>query len=187
MIVFVAPWSTVIVKQQIIVYLHRTLAYPSPWKSACYIMITVDRGSTSIIYNSTNQAPNSIIRVYYRPQRSCGQGYVFTRVCDSVNRGVSASVHAGIPPSADPLGSRPPGADTPWEQTPTPRSRHLPQSRQPPPPSRLQHTVNEWPVSILLECILVIHENFNQFYYPSVSGRHSLGINLRNWLVSISS
>ena len=22
---------------------------------------------------------------YYRPQRSCGQGYVFTRVCDSVN------------------------------------------------------------------------------------------------------
>ena len=24
---------------------------------------------------------------YYRPQRSWGQGYVFTRVCDSVNRG----------------------------------------------------------------------------------------------------
>ena len=24
---------------------------------------------------------------FYRPQRSCGQGYVFTRVCDSVNRG----------------------------------------------------------------------------------------------------
>ena len=23
----------------------------------------------------------------YRPQRSCGQGYVFTRVCDSVHRG----------------------------------------------------------------------------------------------------
>ena len=27
--------------------------------------------------------------IYYRPQRSCGQGYVFTRVCDSVNGGVS--------------------------------------------------------------------------------------------------
>ena len=27
-------------------------------------------------------APNN-----YRPQRSCGQGYVFTRVCDSVHRG----------------------------------------------------------------------------------------------------
>ena len=49
----------------ITVYLHRTPAYPSPWKRACYIMITVDCGSTSIIYNSTNQAPNSIIRVYY--------------------------------------------------------------------------------------------------------------------------
>ena len=24
-------------------------------------------------------------RYIYRPQRSCGQGYVFTRVCDSVN------------------------------------------------------------------------------------------------------
>ena len=24
-------------------------------------------------------------KYYYRPQRSCGQGYVFTRVCDSVN------------------------------------------------------------------------------------------------------
>ena len=35
----------------------------------------------------------------YRPQRSCGQGNVFTRVCHSVHRGVgvSASVHAGIP------------------------------------------------------------------------------------------
>ena len=24
---------------------------------------------------------------YYRPQRSCGQGYVFTRVCDSAHGG----------------------------------------------------------------------------------------------------
>ena len=55
---------------------------------------------------------------YYRPQRSCGQGNVFTGVCDSVHgREVSASVHVGIP---DPPGSRhapradpPPGADTP--------------------------------------------------------------------------
>ena len=28
---------------------------------------------------------------YYRPQRSCGQGYVFTRVCDSVHRGGGGS------------------------------------------------------------------------------------------------
>ena len=51
---------------------------------------------------------------YYLPQRSCGQGYVFTRVCDSVNRGGrSASVHAEIPPPPPP-GSRhpPPEADS---------------------------------------------------------------------------
>ena len=30
---------------------------------------------------------NLLITNYYRPQRSCGQGYVFTRVCDSVHRG----------------------------------------------------------------------------------------------------
>ena len=79
------------------------------------------------------------------------------------------------PPGAD----TPLGADTPREQTPPradthpqeqthPLSRHLPleqtpppgadppRSRHPSPPgSRLQHTVNEWPVRILLECILV--------------------------------
>ena len=75
--------------------------------------------------------------------------------------GVSASVHAGIPPRADTPRSRPPrsrhppeadtplGADTPWEQTPldqtpspesrvdtpradTPQSRHRPGSRHHP-------------------------------------------------------
>ena len=51
-----------------------------------------------------------------------GQGHVFTRVYDSVNRGGSASVHAGIPP---------PGADTPQEQTP--RSRHTPPGADTPP------------------------------------------------------
>ena len=104
-----------------------------------------------------------------------GQGNGFTGVCDSVNRGGSASMHAGI---------HPPGADTPLEQTHPPReqtplgtdppgSRHPPWSRQPPwsrhppeqtplppradtpPKSRLRHTVNERPVRILLECILV--------------------------------
>ena len=55
----------------------------------------------------------------------CGQDYVFTRVCDSVNTGgVSASVHAGIPPSgADPSGSRHPPEQTPclsacWDTPP---------------------------------------------------------------------
>ena len=54
-----------------------------------------------------------------------------------LTRGVSASVHAGI--------------QTPLEQTPPPRAdTHLPS-----PGSRLRHTVNERPVRILLECILV--------------------------------
>ena len=50
---------------------------------------------------------------FYRPQRSCGRGYVLTGVCHSVNGwGVSASVHAGIP-HPSPL-----GADSPRKQNP---------------------------------------------------------------------
>ena len=59
----------------------------------------------------------------------------------------------------------PPKADTPPpEQTPpqeqTPQSRHHPEAdtpleQTPPPGSRLRDTVNERPVRILLECILV--------------------------------
>ena len=48
-----------------------------------------------------------------------------------------------------------------WEQTP-PQAGRTPREQTPPPPgadtppgSRLQHTVNERPVRILLECILV--------------------------------
>ena len=70
-----------------------------------------------------------VIDLFLSPATKLGQGYVFTGVCHSVNRGVSASVHAGItPPRADP-----PRADTPQEQTP-PKSRHLPE--QTPPKSR---------------------------------------------------
>ena len=64
----------------------------------------------------------------YRPQRSLGQGNIFTAVCDSVNRGEGSR-------------SPPKEADTP------PRGRH-----PPPPPD----TVIERPVRILLECILVV-------------------------------
>ena len=77
------------------------------------------------------------------PATKLGQGYVFTGICDSVRRGVSASVHAGIHPQS----RHPYGADTPWEQTPSeqtpppppPGSRHhpeqTPQSRHPNPPT----------------------------------------------------
>ena len=94
---------------------------------------------------------------FYWPQRSCGQGYVFTRVCDSVNRGGSASVHAGIP---TPLGADTPRSKHPPEQTPrkqTPPWEQTPPEQTPPPPgSRFRDTVNERLVRILLECILVV-------------------------------
>ena len=132
-----------------------------------------------------------------------GQGNVFTSICLSTG-GMSASVHAGIPPpptrppwTRHPQDQAPPRADTSPEQTPhldqappqnrhapdqappradTPQSKHPTWTRHPPqnrhapdqtppgpgpPGSRLQHTVNERPVRMLLECILV------QFLYPS--------------------
>ena len=59
---------------------------------------------------------------YYRPQRSCGQDYVFTRVCDSVNGGggwVSASMLGYHPPpeQTSPLEQTPSAADTPSRST----------------------------------------------------------------------
>ena len=71
----------------------------------------------------------------YRPQRSCGQGYVFTRVCDSVHRGGLPQCMLGYQPPWEqtPESRHPPGADptpTPWEQTP-PWEADIPQSRPP--------------------------------------------------------
>ena len=80
--------------------------------------------------------------------------------------GGSTSVHAVIPPpgSTHPPGSipPPPEADTLLGSTHPSGSMH-PLS-PPPPGSRLRHTVNERPVRILLECILVIvlHRNLLQ-------------------------
>ena len=76
----------------------------------------------------------------YRPQRSCGQGNVFTGVCLSTGGGrVSASVHAGMTDSPD----QAPGRHTPRDQTDTndpadrPRpGRHPPRPGRPPGPGR---------------------------------------------------
>ena len=67
---------------------------------------------------------------------------------------------ADTPPEQTPQEQTPPlGADTPWEQTPswkqTPPRTDTPQGADTPPGSKLRHTVNERPVRILLECILV--------------------------------
>ena len=74
-----------------------------------------------------------------------GQGNIFTGVCLSTG-GVCLSACWDIPPREQtPPGSRhPPGPDTR-------------------PGSRLQHTVNERPVRILLECILVYNGLFPCF------------------------
>ena len=79
--------------------------------------------------------------------------------------GVSASVHVGIPHTPTSLEQTPPGSrHPPQEQIPpppspradTPGSRPPPGADTTPPPrTRLRHTVNERPVRILLECILV--------------------------------
>ena len=57
----------------------------------------------------------------YRPQRSCGQGYVFTRVCDSVNRGEGS-------PENPPGPGRPP-----WDQGDHPGTK---ENTPPPGPGR---------------------------------------------------
>ena len=99
----------------------------------------------------------------YRPQRSCGQSNVFTGVCLSTGGGVclSACWDARPPTPQPPNSPRPgrpiePGRPPPQtRQTPRPGRSQRPDQADPPPGSRLQHTVYERPVRILLECILV--------------------------------
>ena len=63
----------------------------------------------------------------YRPQRSWGQGYVFTRVCDSVHR---EGLRAGRTPWA---GRNPLGRENPSTPGRPPWTRQTPQTRQTPP------------------------------------------------------
>ena len=70
-----------------------------------------------------------------------GQGNIFTPVCDSVNGGGSASVHAGMHP--------------PSRQNPTSRQADSPAGRPAPGRQTPPGTVNARLVRILLECILV--------------------------------
>ena len=88
----------------------------------------------------------------YQPQRSCGQGNVFTGVCLSTGGRVSASVPAGMP---YPLGWRPPQMENPpgmenpprW-RTPPLDGEYPPQDGEPPldgePPQMGQNWQN-WP------------------------------------------
>ena len=122
----------------------------------------------------------------YQPQRSCGQGNVFTGVCHSFCSQGGLQKPPLLGPGRTPLGPRRPpwtketplGPRRPPQTKETPRTKETPprprrtpldqgdppgprRRRTPPDPGdpptgrRLQHTVNERPVRILLECILV--------------------------------
>ena len=108
---------------------------------------------------------------YLPAAKKLGQGNIFTGVCLSTGgRGVCLSAcwdthppgnrHppdlAPPPRSRPPRTRHPPGPETPQEQTPPQTRHHHHPDPAPPPGSRLQHTVNERPVRIILECILVL-------------------------------
>ena len=81
-----------------------------------YLKIINNSGYFSQMYVRTYLFP--IRYSFLPPATKLEQGYVFTRVCDTVHRGgVSASVHAGIYPL---------GADTPPPQEQTPPWEQIP-------------------------------------------------------------
>ena len=68
---------------------------------------------------------------FYRPQRSCGQGYVFTRVCDSVHRGGLRQREPPLPLVRSSLPGREhtpsgQGEPLPWQGGPPRAGRHPP-------------------------------------------------------------
>ena len=92
-----------------------------------------------------------------------GQGSVFTSVCLSTERVgegeacLPQCMLGYLPRTRHPL-----GPDTPRSRQP-PRTRHPSGPGPSPPGSRLQHTVNERPVRIQLECILVLFHFSTKF------------------------
>ena len=69
---------------------------------------------------------------HYRPQRSCGQGNIFTPVCHSIHGGVCLSAcWDTIPPSRE---GDPPAKETPQEGgTTLPPKKEAPPGKRPPP------------------------------------------------------
>ena len=153
-------------------FLFRTRSSAIHWQNVNSLLLSLyclPMDDARIPRGSAN--PGGALTYYYRPQQSCGQGYIFTPVCHSLQRGGCLvwgwypTRHWGRPPRP---GTHPPGPDTPPPRPDTPPpspldqthhppdQTHTPQTRHP-PGSRLRHTVYEWPVHILLECILVWH------------------------------
>ena len=111
---------------------------------------------------------------HYRPQRSWAKviflhlfvilftgGFCLNACWDTIPPDQTPPPFRHHPPDlADPpRPDRPPGTwQTPWTRQ-TPRIRY-------PPGSRLQHTVYEWLVRILLECILVLQVSVHRGGLP---------------------
>ena len=112
---------------------------------------------------------------HYRPQRSWAKVIFLHLFVILFTGGGSASMHAGIPPPQirhPPFRHHPPGPgrppprpDRPPGTGQTPWTRQNPPIRYP-PGSRLQHTVYEWLVRILLECILVLQVSVHREGLP---------------------
>ena len=125
------------------------------------------------------------IEVHYRPQRSCGQGYVFTCLWFCSQGGSPENPprdQAGPRPTA---GRTPPGPGRPPpDQAGPPVRENPPWDQADTPPGRsLQHTVNERLVGILLECILVIftlkHTSTLRLRYIRFTLKHTSTLRLR--------
>ena len=76
---------------------------------------------------------------YLSPATKLGQGYIFTRVCDSVQRGVCLSALLGYPPPQEQTPGTPP-----WEQQ-TPPEADTPLGANTPPPCAADKTMEQTP------------------------------------------
>ena len=130
------------------------LLYAANWCKELTIFMRIDYFSIPSISSSGNN----------RPKRSCGQGNIFTPVCQSVHRGVFASVHAGIPTplgADNPLGSRHPWSrhplsrHPPWEQTP-PRSRNSPGADTPRADTPQEHPTVQGTNTVLFRVNIIV-------------------------------
>ena len=135
---------------------------------------------------------------FYRPQRSCGQGYVFTRVCDSVHRGGLQAGRTPPPRRRTPQAGRTPPrqggppsreeppspdqADTPPDQAePPPRTRQT----TPPPPeadSRIRSTsgryASYWNAFLFVANVIFFSGGDYMFYCETVFGSQDQEVNV---------
>ena len=85
----------------------------------CLISVNLYRALLGVTLLSTAKQESNI---NYRPQTKLREGYVFTRVCDSVHRGGVYHTPPGQTPSLGrhPPGQTPPGRHTPGQTPPCP-------------------------------------------------------------------